>query len=348
MIEIDGSYGEGGGAILRQALALSTLTNQPFEINNIRKGRPKPGLKAQHMHSIIALEKISKCSVMGCEVGSEKLTFIPGTVTNKTIDVDVGTAGSITLLMQSLLLPIIFSEKTVTLNITGGTDVKWSQPIDYFASVLVPHLKEYADIEVKTMQRGYYPKGNGKVTIKIKSKTNQEELLPILLDEKGELLQIKGISHASADLINAKVADRQAKNAEILLSDLRVPVSITRQYSNSLSTGSGITLWAVFSKNSYDEIPVILGGDALDEKGKRAESVGEEAAFNLKKEVKSEAVVDSYLADQLIPLLGLTKGIIKTSKITKHTESNIYVTKKFLDVTFEVENNHIKASLADK
>jgi len=343
MIKLDGSFGEGGGAILRQALALSTLTNKPFEINNIRKGRPKPGLKAQHMHSIIALEKISDCSVTNCEVGSEKLTFIPGEIKNKSIDVDVGTAGSITLLLQSLVLPCIFSEKTVTINITGGTDVKWSQPIDYLASVLVPRLKKYADIEVRTMLRGYYPKGGGKVSIKIKSKTGIEDLKPINLVERGELLRVRGVSHASSDLTNAEIADRQAASAEVLLSDLRVPVSIIRQYSNTFSTGSGITLWALFSQDGEDiSVPIVLGGDSLGERGKKAEDVGKEATLNLKKEINSGAVVDKYLADQLIPLLAITKGAIKTSKITNHTKSNIYVTEKFLDVKFEIEGNLIK------
>ncbi|NQU99035.1 RNA 3'-terminal phosphate cyclase [Candidatus Woesearchaeota archaeon] len=343
MIKLDGSFGEGGGAILRQALALSTLTGKPFEINNIRKGRPKPGLKAQHMHSIIALEKISDCSVTNYEVGSEKLKFIPGEVKNKTIEVDVKTAGSITLLLQSLVLPIVFSGKTVTMNIIGGTDVKWSQPVDYFANVFVPRLRQYADIDVRTMLRGYYPKGGGKVTIKIKSKAIGAEIEPLELTEKGELLQVRGVSHASTDLTNAQVADRQAASAELLLSDLRVPVRITRQYSNTFSTGSGITVWAIYSQEGKDiSVPIVLGGDGLGAPKKKSEDVGKEAALNLKKEINSGAVVDKYLTDQLIPLLGITKGEILTSKITKHTESNIYVTEKFLDVKFEIERNVIR------
>ena len=209
MITLDGSYGEGGGAILRQALALSTFTGKSFTIDNIRKGRPKPGLKAQHMHSIISLEKLSNSSVTDCEIGSEKLTFTPGKIKSKTIDVDVGTAGSITLLLQSIILPAIFSDKNITLNLVGGTDVKWSQPMDYLANVLAPVLRVYADIEIKTLARGYYPKGNGKVMVRIKKKEYKNELKPLDMGKRGKLLQIKGVSHASKELINSEVADRQ-------------------------------------------------------------------------------------------------------------------------------------------
>lgn len=343
MIKLDGSHGEGGGAILRQALALSTLTGKPFEITNIRSGRPTPGLKAQHMQSIIALEKISNCSVTDCEIGSEKLTFIPGTVKNKTVDIDVGTAGSITLLLQSVLLPCIFSEKTVTLHVTGGTDVKWSQPTDYFANVLVPNFKEFADIDVKTIRRGYYPKGQGKLTIRIKSNHNGKELIPLDLTQRGKLLRVRGVSHSSTSLMQSEVADRQASNAEVLLSDLRIPVSITRQYNKSPSAGSGLTLWALFSVEGKDfSKPIILGGDALGDKNKKSEAVSREAVANLKKEINSDAVVDKYLADQLISYLALAKGQIKTSEITNHTKSNIYVAEKFLDCKFEIEGNIIK------
>lgn len=341
MIAIDGSFGEGGGAILRQAMALSTLTQKPFKIINVRSGRPKPGLKAQHLHSIIALEKISGCNVTDCGIGSEKLTFIPGVIKSKSIDIDVGTAGSITLLLQSLILPIIFSKKAVTLKITGGTDVKWSQPVDYLSNVLVPRLRQYADINIMIKRRGYFPKGGGNVVVKIKSNSDITTLKPLDLTRQGLLLQIRGVSHSSLDLEPIKVADRQAENAELLLSDMKVPVSINRHYSKSLSTGSGITLWALFATDD-EGTPNIIAGDALGERGKNSKEVGKEAVENLRKELSSGAAVDKYLADQLIPLLALTKGEMKTSEITNHLKSNIYVAEKFLDVKFEIEGNIIR------
>ncbi|MAG39185.1 RNA 3'-phosphate cyclase [Candidatus Woesearchaeota archaeon] len=340
MIKLDGSHGEGGGAILRQALALSTLTGKPFEIKNIRKGRPTPGLKAQHLHSINALKELSGCTITDYEVGTERLTFTPGIIKNKSISIDVGTAGSITLLLQSLMLPCMLSGKRITIKLVGGTDVKWSQPIDYFANVLVPIFRTYANIQVLTVKRGYYPKGAGEVIVKIKSH-KFHSLERIDFTKKKKLLRIRGVSHSSSNLKD--VADRQARTAKVLLSNLGVEINIARQYSNTSSTGSGITLWALYNKNDSEfSQPVILGGDSLGEKGKKAEDVGMEATENLKKEMNSDACVDKYLADQIIPLLGVTKGKIKTSHITKHTYSNIYVTKKFLKTKFKITKNLIE------
>ncbi|MBU0665738.1 MAG: RNA 3'-terminal phosphate cyclase [Nanoarchaeota archaeon] len=346
MIQLDGSLGEGGGAILRQALALSTLTKKPFEIKNIRKGRPTPGLKAQHMHSIIALEKISGCNTVGCELGSDTITFIPGDIKNKHIKVDVGTAGSITLLLQSLILPIIFSGKKVIIELTGGTDVKWSQPIDHFTNVFVPHLKKYAEIEVNTMNRGYYPKGGGKIILKIKSNTEQlEDLKEIQLTKRGELLQIRGISHASADLESAMVAYKQLKNADVHLAHLKVPINIRMEYSKTPSTGAGICIWGLFGiDGEYDFIrPVIIGVDSLGEREKKSEAVGKEAAEKFLKEYETNTVVDKYTADQLIPVLAVTGGQMLVSKITNHLHSNIYVCEKFLPVKFEISENLVTA-----
>lgn len=344
MIQIDGSYGEGGGAVLRQALALSTLTGKPFEIYNIRKGRPVPGLKSQHLHSIIALEKLSNCVVTNCDIGSTRLTFIPGEILNKSIEVNVGTAGSITLLLQSLLLPAIFSGKAVSIKVIGGTDVKWSQPIDYLTNVLIPNLKMISEIEVQTIRRGYYPKGGGEVKVKIKGRKSSI-MQQINITKKNRLLGIKGISHASADLMNEKVADRQADASQMLLTDLKVPINISRTYNKTKSTGSGITLFAIYSHEEEQEFktPIILGADALGERGKKAEDVGCEAATRLREEIQSDAAVDKYLADQLIPFLAITKGEIKTSKITGHSKSNIYVAEKFLDTKFKIKDNTIKA-----
>lgn len=343
MIKIDGSRGEGGGAILRQALALSTLTGKPFEMNNIRKGRPQPGLKAQHMHALIALEKLSNSTVTNYELGSEKITFMPGTIKKKNVEIDVGTAGSITLLSQAFLLPCVLSGQNITITLTGGTDVKWAQPIDYMTNVLAPIMKRFCDIEINTLKRGYYPKGKGKVAIKIKGK-NFQELKNLNLTERGKILSIRGVSHASTDLMDANVADRQAESARALLTNYGVPININRSYSKTESIGSGITLWAIFGQDTTEfSWPIILGADSLGEKNKKAETVGEEAATNLRKEIKSQAIIDKYLADQLIPILGVFKGCIQTSEVTEHTKSNIYVTEQFLNVKFRFEGNKIIA-----
>ena len=354
MIELDGSFGEGGGQIIRTALALSTVTGKPFTVHSIRKGRSASGLKNQHLYCIKALEKLCNAKTEGAALGSENLTFYPGKFEAQKLEIDVETAGSITLLLQSLLLPSMFGSSKTTLAIIGGTDVQWSQPFDYFAEILVPQLRRYADIEVKLLKRGYYPKGQGKVEVTIRPKYKlkdfkavsefllhlKEQSKKIILLEQHHIMQIKGVSHASLDLQNAKVAERQAMIAESALKKLGCPVSIRNEYSNTASTGSGITLWAIFSKNKDDidvNNPIRIGADALGERGKKAEDVGKDAAEKLINEIGHKAPVDEYLCDNLLPYLALFGGSIKAAKISDHALTNIYVIEKFLDVKFEVD-----------
>ncbi len=345
MITLDGSYGEGGGQILRTALALSTLLQKPFEINNIRKGREQSGLKNQHLHCIKALKELCNSYAEGAEIGSTYVKYEPGKFKPQTMSLDIGTAGSITLMMQSLLLPAIFAQGKVRYRIKGGTDVKWSMPFDYFNNIFLPQLRRYAEIDCKIIRRGYYPKGGGQIDLTIKPKFAffDKNLPKINLVEQGKLIQVKGISHASKDLEKAEVAERQAKAAKLVLSSLNCPVQIKSEYAESLSTGSGITLWAIFSKDE-DEIdemnPIRLGADVLGEQGKRAEIVGQEAAEKLIQEIRSKAPVDEHLADNLIPYLAIAGGSIKVSKISNHVRTNIYTVEKFLDVKFKIDEEN--------
>ncbi|MFH0870679.1 MAG: RNA 3'-terminal phosphate cyclase [archaeon] len=342
MIELDGSFGEGGGSVFRQALALSILTGKEFRIVNIRKGRENPGLAPQHQASLEAAAKLCEAEVVGNYLGSTEVSFKPGEFKSGSYRIDIGTAGSITLLMQSLILPSIFSGKKVSFIIIGGTDVKWSQPFDYFNSVFLAQARRYADIEANLFKRGYYPKGGGEIRISINGRCSPEDAPSLLLVEQKHLLQMRGVSHASADLADAKVADRQAANAELSLRKMKVPIRISTQYSKSESTGSGITLWAVFGDDEIDQAnPIVLGADSLGERGKKAELVGMEAAERLVEIIESGAAVDEYLADQLIPFIAVAGGVIRTTKITDHVRSNIYVAEKFLDSKFTIKENTI-------
>jgi len=353
MIYLDGSYLEGGGQIIRTALALSALTKKAFEIENIRKGRCNSGLAHQHIQCVKSVKEICNAYVEGHSLGSEKIQFIPLELKTKNMNVDIGTAGSITLLLQALLLPCMFGDRNIKLKLTGGTDVKWSQPFDYFNNVLIPQIKRFCDINVHLIKRGYYPKGNGSVEISIKPlykivkkefiKELQQNFTPLNLINQGNLIYIKGVSHASSDLQKAHVAERQAETAELLLKQYGT-VDIRTEYSETLSTGSGITVWAIYSKDK-DEIdfrnPIRLGADSLGEKGKKAEMVGTEAAERLINEMKSNAPIDQYLGDQILPFLALVKGQVKVSHITNHCKTNMYVIEKFLGTKFEINENII-------
>lgn len=339
MISIDGSYLEGGGQIVRTALALSALTQKPFEVTNIRQGRVNPGLKNQHLYCIKALQQLTDAETEGAELGSKYLKFTPKKLKPKNLVIDIQTAGSISLLMQSVLLPLCFGKKS-KIEIIGGTDTKFAMPIDFFSKVLVRQYKRLADIKVKLLRRGYYPKGQGKVVIEIRPKYDFEniEAKQIDLTEQKKLLMVKGISHASSNLENRKVAERQAKIVKQFIKQAR----IRSEYQDTLSTGSGLVLWALFGNEEVDfSNPIILGADTLGERGLSAEKVGENAAKNLLKDIESKACVDKHMADNMIPLMGLLQGKIKTSKITNHTKTNIWVTEKFLDCSFDMHDNLI-------
>ena len=233
-------------------------------------------------------------------------------------------------------------------------------PFDYFNNVLLPQLQRFAKIEAKLLKRGYYPKGNGKVEIKFNQKYKMndfnsfdefvsklnEQVPKFDLVEQHNLLQIKGISHASKDLQEARVSERQSHSAQKeLAKKFNVPINIKSEYHDTLSIGSGITLWAIFSKRNDDideNNPIRIGADNLGERRKKAESVGEECAQNLIKEIESKAPVDRHLSDQLLPFMALLPGSkIKASDISKHCLTDIYTIEQFLGKKFEVEGKNI-------
>ncbi|UCF93020.1 MAG: RNA 3'-terminal phosphate cyclase [Desulfobacterales bacterium] len=348
MLHLDGSYQEGGGQLLRTALALATLTRTPFRIEKIRHNRSQPGLKNQHLACINALKQLSNAEVKGARLGSPAIEFFPGKVAHSRLTLDIGTAGSITLLLQSLLLPCLFADHNVRLKIKGGTDTKWSIPMDYFTHVIRPLFSPFARIEIGAMQRGFYPRGQGLVDLTIKpgdsldDHENFEALVTHVrqhhsrwcLTAKTELTKVEGISCASEQLRAAQVAERQAEGAARKLRQ-RGPVKIETEYCRTASPGTVITLWI-----TNQDRRVLVGADALGTKGKPAEAVGAAAAEKLLKIINSDAAVDHHLADNLIPLLALTRGIIRTDQITGHIRSNIYVCEKFLNVSFRVDERN--------
>ena len=360
MLELDGSYGSGGGQMLRTALALSTLTGIPFKMTDIRAGRDKPGLKPQHLTCIKALERLCSAKAVGDEIKSSEITFIPGKYTAKNEKIDIGTAGSITLLLQSILLPAMFASKPHTLTIIGGTDVIWSPPIDYVVNVILPQISRFCNnIEISVKKRGYYPKGGGIVEVKINPSTDRNSfdkfddfkktvasIVPkFSLVGVPKLVSIHGSVNASNRLSEKDVADRIAGAAEKKLSSLNVPINIHKEYSDTFSDGAGITLWAkcAVDKEFIPEKPVILGADQLGERGVLSEKVGEEAADKLLKEINSGCCVDEHLADNLIPFMALLPGSeIKASSVSPHTKTNIYVVEKFLGKLFDIKDKIIK------
>ena len=332
MVKIDGTYGEGGGQIIRTAIALAAITGEEVEIENIRANRPNPGLSAQHLHAVKAVAKLSGGRTEGLELRSTRLKFAPGALNGFEGEIDIGTAGSITLLLQCLIPVAVFADSETKVRIRGGTDVKWSPPMDFYTEVFLKAIREMGcDVHLDLKRRGYYPKGDGLVEAKITPSPSHQLKGIVLVEAESERTGeevVKGISHSCG--LPAHVAERQAKAAESVLNAAGYDSVIKIEIENGggRTTGCGITLWKGYKS-----------GSALGERGKRAERVGEEAAGNIINELESASTVDVYLADQLIPYIALANGKseMRVREMTKHLETNMYVTKKFLDVEFEIE-----------
>ena len=332
MIEIDGSHGEGGGQILRTAISLSTLTKKPIRISKIRANRPNPGLNYQHVVALKSVAELCNADVKGLSKGSCEIEFYPHEVKGGKFHFDILTAGSTTLVLQACLLPSLFAPETAEFKITGGTDVKWSPPIDYFRFVFSPLLhKMGAEVSIVLGRRGHYPKGGGEITARIKP---VGKLKPLTLEQKGELRSIKGIAHVSN--LPSKIANRMKHATLLKLVNYR-EVSISEEHypqgkDPAHGAGTGIVLWANYENS-------ILGTNGLGEKGVPAEKIALNAVDDLLTEMNSKSTLDVHAADQFLPYMALAEGesIFLTRELTNHAKTNIWLIEQFLDVKFEVK-----------
>ncbi len=299
MIEIDGAYGEGGGQLLRLAVACSALRGVPVRVSRIRAGRPRPGLAAQHLTAVRAVASLCQAQTEGLELGSQELTFVPGPLAAARHQCQVGTAGSVTLVLQACLLPAFFCPGPVELTVGGGTDVKWSPPLDYLRYVLLPLLARLgAAATIEEHRRGYYPRGGGAVTART---TPVKGLAALRAQPSSSVQAIGGIAHVGN--LPASIASRMAGAAQsVLCGRSRVEIEV-RTYSGPSASGQGgaIVLWAEINGSR-------LGASCLAERGLPAEQVGQWAANRLLEELNAGASLDVQAADQLLPYLALANG----------------------------------------
>uniref|UniRef100_A0A7C2ZBP8 RNA 3'-terminal phosphate cyclase n=1 Tax=Ignisphaera aggregans TaxID=334771 RepID=A0A7C2ZBP8_9CREN len=345
MLVIDGSMGEGGGQILRYSLSLSALLMKPVKIINIRAKRVKPGLQPQHLTSVRAVATLSNAEVKGDYKGSTELIFSPRKLKGGNYVFDVGTAGSVTLVLQSILAVLPFLGEKTSIEIRGGTDVPMSPPIDYVRYVLTPLLQLFGiKLSINLIRRGHYPRGGGIVKIVVEP---SEYLEPIDIVERGEVSFIGGRSHCVK--LPSHVALRQAHSAKQYLISKGVdkPIDIEVEYYDPshdphLGPGSGIVVYAK-TENS------ILGGDALGAKGKPAETVGVEAAEKLYNELASGAAIDRHCGDMILPLMALAKGIsrITVPELTSHIRTAIDVIRILTGVDVRVDKYKDKSYIIE-
>lgn len=350
MIEIDGSYGEGGGQILRTALALSAVTKKPCYISNIRKNRENPGIGVQHLVGMQALAKLFNAKIEGDKVGSKEIIFEPSNIFLKEIEVKIETAASITLILQMLLLPILVGPHSVKIKIKGGaTDTFFSPTIDYFRYVFLPMLEKIimllpsrrdAELRVDILRRGFYPKGGAEVGNYISPINFSQKAKEIDYTKRGELKRILVISGASTSLKERKVAERQLNGAHhtpLFYKKAHLPIETKTEYYESFCPESQITIIGEFENT-------IMGTSALGKPQKSSEEVGKEAAMNFLKETRRDSAVDSHLADQILPYIAVfTKSAkITTSEVTLHAKTNMWVIEKFVKGKFKVKNNVIE------
>jgi len=335
MLVIDGSYGEGGGQILRVALALSCILGVDIKVERIRAKRDNPGLRPQHLTAVKAVSELCHAEVEGLNVGSQSLVFKPGSIRGGLFKFNIGTAGSITLVLQTLLPVMAFSHSPVEVELIGGTDVPWSPPIDYVRYVLLPHLSKLGyEVNLTLVRRGHYPKGGG--LVKVRTVNQPRGFNAIVLDRRGDVSLIKVFSHCVK--LPKDVAVRQANAAEKTLKDagIKAPLEVNLEFYEPnkdphLGPGSGVVLVA----HAGD---AILGSDALGAKGKRAEVVGSEAAEKLIKDLNTNAALDTHMSDNILIYLSLSKGksVITGAELSTHAQTALWVIKQFIDVEYVI------------
>lgn len=326
-VVIDGSMGEGGGQVLRSALSLSLLTGKPLEIHNIRARRPKPGLMPQHLKAIEAAATVGGAQVRGAELGSTRVYFEPGQVTGGNFRFDIGTAGSTSLVAQTVAVPLARCGTGSVVTVTGGTHVPWSPCFHFLQLHWLPLLSEIGfRISIEMERAGFYPEGGGLIRMAVDP---AGELKPLSRSERGALRSLRGLS-AVANL-DLSIAERQRRQALRRLAAMGIAAEIEVLTLPARSGGAFLLLLAHFDRARCCYY-------ALGERGKPAERVADEAVEQLQRFLTTEAAVDEYVGDQLVLPLTLAQGTsqLRVARLTRHLLTNIEVVRTFLPVTIDV------------
>lgn len=322
MREIDGAMGEGGGQVLRTALALAAATTTPVRVARVRAHRPEPGLRPQHLAGLTALASVCDARVDGLEVGATDVTFQPGPLVGGDYEIHVGTAGAITLVLQTLLPALAASRQRFELTLTGGTDVPFAPTWDWTREVHFPALRALGvDVEATLVRRGYFPAGGGEARVTV----DAGGLRPADFVERGALVAVEG--HAHCHGIPRAVAERGAEAlADRLTRASLPPKAVGVEQHRGPGAGFGLAAWARYERAT-------VGADALGKRGLPAEAVAARAATALRREHEAGCAVDEHEADALPTLLALAGGgAFTTRTLTPHARTVLAMLPLFLPV----------------
>jgi RNA 3'-terminal phosphate cyclase (ATP) len=323
-VTIDGSAGEGGGQILRTSLALSLVTNQPFRIVNVRAGRKKPGLLRQHLTAVQAATKVGDAVTDGAVLGSTELVFRPEGIRAGEYCYAVGTAGSTTLVLQTVLPALMLADGPSRLTLQGGTHNPFAPPFDFLARTFLPLLARFGPIVEPNLQRaGFYPAGGGKFEITIQPVA---KLHPVELFARGADRGRRVIAHVAA--LPASIAERAFDQVEKRMGWARSSFEIVEHPADC---GPGFIMAAEVASEH-----VVETFSGFGERGVRAEQVADAVVDQVRQYLSSSAPVGEYLTDQLLlPLVLAGSGGFRSVGLSSHAKTNIEVIRKFLPVTIE-------------
>jgi len=329
MITIDGSMMEGGGQLLRMATAYSAILGEPFNIHSVRAGRSRPGLRPQHLTTLRAAAELTGARVRGAELGSTDITYRPGKIRGGRYTFDIGTAGSVTMLLQCLAPIAAYADRRVEMRVNGGTAVKWSPPTPFLENVVWRAFESMGlSCSLEVSRHGFYPKGGGEAAAYVEPVEALKPFTPI----REPIGVIHGVSLCGR--LPRHVAERQAASAAETLETSGFKPSISVKYLEGAETpfspGSLVCLWAD---------GMFLGSDSLGERGKPAEKVGREAATSLVEQMRTGATVDLHTADHMILPCSLAEGESRftASRLTLHTLTAVELAKRFTDAEFSVK-----------
>jgi RNA 3'-terminal phosphate cyclase (ATP) len=331
MIEINGAQGEGGGQILRSSLTLSALTGELVHIHHIRANRSQPGLHPQHLAAVKAIAKLTGAELSGAHLNSGELTLCPGKLRSGRYRFDIPTAGALTLVLQTVFLPLSFAGGTSTITLTGGTHVPWSPIFHYLVCQWLPVMTALGfRVDLTLTQAGFYPRGGGEALVKI---LPVKELHPFTCMVRGELKQVRGLSGVSN--LKDEIAKRQKHQALSRLYPVCQDAKINTLQLPSIGKGTFVLLQADFADGGRACFT------ALGAPGKPAETVADEAVDQLLAFLEQDGCVDQYLADQLLLPLLLVNGqsAFRVNPITPHLLTNAHVIEQFLPGRINIEES---------